>query len=232
MGDAWYPGAIQDPGVAAGYAHGRAQMVSCVAHFTVGRSSAGIGHNQGLFQFLVGRDGTVTQFAEADAVCWHAGQPYNQRGPGIEVEYLPGEDDAIFTPEALTACGALVRWLGTEWGIPLAYYDDPSQRVADWAGFISHRAVVSDADHHFDYWPADDFAAMTAIPEEDDMGKGTFVKTATDDHVYVFADGVRRHIPTKDLADLMAACGQTYNNFGNITILTDAQLAAIPERPL
>jgi len=43
----------------------------------------------------------ATQFAEVDAKCWHAGDPWNGRGPGIEVEYLseqvdfaPGAEDA------------------------------------------------------------------------------------------------------------------------------------------
>lgn len=162
MPESWYPSATVDRGSAAGYAHGTASMVSCVVHYTVGTDSRGLIRDQGLAQFLVARDGTVWQFAEANAVCYQAGYPYNGRGPGIEVEYLPGQDQAMFTAEARAACGTLVRWLNSEWGIPLDYYDNPDVRVAAHAGFISHRSVVEDADPHTDYWDPSDWALMVA----------------------------------------------------------------------
>lgn len=190
-----YPGAVWSPGVNAGYAAGRTSMTAAVCHYTVGRDSRPIGL-RGYFNFLVSRDGTVTQFAEADAVCWHAGAPWNFRGPGIEVEYLPGVDDDIFTPEALAACGALVRWLG----IPLAFYDGP--RIADWSGFITHRSLIQTGDAHSDYWTEQDWAAMTATkpapplpisPQEATvpfkMHSPTRAAVVTEDEVYVVGYG-------------------------------------------
>ena len=156
-----YPQAVWWPGAAAGYQWGRTSMQSVVAHFTVGSDSAGIGL-RGIFNFLVRRNGEVVQFAEADARCGHAGDPYNSRGPGIEVEYLPGVDDTMFTDAQLAACGGLVRWLGTL-GIPLVYYDDPANRVGDWNGFISHRSITSNADFHSDYWDQADWDRMVVF---------------------------------------------------------------------
>lgn len=125
-------------------------MGSVVCHFTVGKNSAPVGA-RGYFQFLVGRDGAVTQFAEADAVCWHAGDPWNGRGPGIEVEYLPGVDNEIFTPEAYTATALLCQWLHDTYSIPLDFYDGP--RVSFHDGFITHRSLIQTGDAHSDYWP-------------------------------------------------------------------------------
>lgn len=155
-----YERAVWWPGAAAGYRWGRTPLLSCVAHYTVGRDSAGIGL-RGIFHFLVRRNGEIVQFCEADAKAFHAGDPYNSRGPGIEVEYLPGVDDEMFTGVQLDACGDLVRWLGGL-GIPLAYYDDPANRVGDWNGFISHRSITSNADFHSDYWEQADWARMVS----------------------------------------------------------------------
>jgi hypothetical protein len=143
-----YPAAVWSPGVNAGYKAGRTSMRTAVCHYTVGRNSAPIGL-RGYFQFLVARDGTVTQFAEADAVCWHAGTPWNSRGPGIEVEYL--DEPAIFTPEAEAATGLLVSWLHDVYGIRTDFYDGP--RIAEWDGFITHRSLIQSGDAHSDYWP-------------------------------------------------------------------------------
>lgn len=160
-----YPAGEWVPGRAsAGYTRGRTTMVSIVAHYTVGRDSSGPAYLGNLFQFLATRDGRILQGAEADSVCWHAGHPYNQRGPGIEVEYLPGSDDTVFTDAQRDATGKLCRWLESEWGIPLAYHDDPNDKRSDWHGTISHRSVVSDADVHSDYWPREDWDAMFAVP--------------------------------------------------------------------
>src|SRR5262245_40716424 len=98
-------------------------MRTVVCHYTVGRNSTGIG-TQGYFQFLVARDGRVQQFAEADAVCWHAGDPWNGRGPGVEVEYLPGADAELWTPEQEQSVARLCDWL-KGLGIIDAFYDGP-----------------------------------------------------------------------------------------------------------
>lgn len=143
-----YPGAVWNPGTKAGYTAGRNTMQSVVCHYTVGRNSTNVGI-QGYFHFLVSRDGRVQQFCEVDAVAWHAGDPWNSRGPGIEIEYL--DEPAIFTPEAEAATGQLVSWLNSEWDVPLDFYDGP--RVNAWRGFITHRALIQTGDPHSDYWP-------------------------------------------------------------------------------
>lgn len=162
MSEPIYPGAIWDPGLNAGYRAGRTRMDVAVCHFTVGVNSAPIGR-RGYFTWLVGRDGTVTQFAEADALTWHAGE-WNIYGPGIEVEYYSAVDgDQIFTDAARDATGALVRWLNSEWGIPLDYYDGPRQSTSDQHGFMSHRSLVQ-TEQHYDFWPPADWDAMVAPP--------------------------------------------------------------------
>src|SRR5690606_31315118 len=52
------------------------------------------------------------------------------------------------------------RWLHDEWGVPLDYYD--GERVAEHHGFISHRSLIQTGDPHSDYWPPEEWAAMTA----------------------------------------------------------------------
>lgn len=178
-----YPGAVWRPGAAAGYAHGHTTMQSVVCHYTVGKDSRPVG-DRGYFNFLVSRDGTVTQFAEADALTWHAGNPFNGLGPGIEVEYLDEPD--IFTPEAHDATAHLCQWLSDTYGIPLDYYDQPAQRIPAFHGFISHRSVVEDADLHNDYWP--DLPRVAAAPtptQEDRMQPELFLEKASG-KVYVY----------------------------------------------
>lgn len=138
--------------------NGHTTMESTVCHYTVGRDSRPVG-DRGYFHFLVSRDGTVTQFARADAVCWHAGDPWNGRGPGIEVEYLPGADDDVFTPASEAATAQLVAWLEDEWGIPADFYDGPRRQV--WHGFITHRSLIQTGDAHSDYWP---YLPTTPLP--------------------------------------------------------------------
>lgn len=166
MPEPWYPLARRIPGAAAGYTRGHTSMVSAVAHYTVGRDSSGPAYLGNLFQFLITRDGRVLQGAECDARCWHAGNPYNSRGPGLEVEYHPDYDDAVFTDAQRDATQALIQWLESEWGIPAEYYDDPGDKRSDWHGTISHRSVVSDADVHSDYWPEADAAIIFAYAPE------------------------------------------------------------------
>jgi hypothetical protein len=149
------PYALWNPGVNAGYRAGRTTMTTAVAHYTVGRNSTPVGL-QGYFHFLVARNGTIQQFCEADAVAWHAGDPWNSRGPGIEVEYF--DEPEVFTDVQRDATSALVHWLGAEYGIPLAYYDGP--RIGAHNGTISHRSLIQSGDAHSDYWPAADAAII------------------------------------------------------------------------
>lgn len=191
-----YPEAVWDPGVNAGYRAGRNVITTAVCHYTVGRDSRPIGR-RGYFQFLVSRDGTVTQFAEADAVCWHAGTPWNFRGPGIEVEYL--DEDVIFTPAADRATGELVGWLHAEWGVPLDFYDGP--RINSWSGFITHRSLIQTGDAHSDYWP---YLPLPDVAPEDseEMNSSLIKDTAGDVWVYDY------DAHTKTLLDAQGFLGQ------------------------
>lgn len=153
-----YPGALWNPGVNAGYQAGRTTMIDTVCHYTVGVDSTGIGL-RGYFHWLVARDGTIQQFAEADAVTWHAGE-FNPYGPGIEIEYYPDVDAEVFTAVQRTACAGLVQWLSTEWAVPLLYHNGVHDTTpGSWNGFISHRSLIQ-SEQHSDYWPDTDWAAM------------------------------------------------------------------------
>lgn len=149
MPDPWYPAAVRQPGVNAGYQAGRTLTQLVVRHYTVGTDSRPIGM-AGYFNFLISRDGTVTQFAEVDALTWHAGE-WNGYGPGIEVEYLDEPD--VFTPEALAAAQALYRWLEAEWGIEPGQYLGPRiPTTAGFAGWIDHASLIQ-TEEHYDFWP-------------------------------------------------------------------------------
>lgn len=162
MPEAWYPGATRNPGANAGYKAGRTSMVDTVAHYTVGVDSTGIGL-QGYFHWLIARDGAIQQFAEADALTWHVGED-NAYGPGIEIEYLPGQDAEVFTDAARTACSGLIHWLNTEWGIPLIYHDgDHDITPGGFAGFVSHKSIIQSIEHQ-DFWPQSDWNLMTVVP--------------------------------------------------------------------
>lgn len=168
MPNPWYQPAVVHDGFQMGYTNGRSQMRTVVCHFTVGRDSDAIGR-RGYFQWLIRRNGEVVQYCEADAVAWHAGT-WNPYGPGIEIEYLPGVDDSLFTPESLAAASGLVRWLHDEWGIPLDYYDGP-RILPVWDGFIAHRSLFGG--DHTDWWPREDWDKIVAdgdkTKEQNDM---------------------------------------------------------------
>ena len=175
MPDEWFPAAVRDPGAAAGWAKGRTPVRTVICHFTVGRDSTAIGR-QGYFHWLVRRDGEIVQFCETSALSWHAGNEGNPLGPGIEVEFLPGADDDIFTDDARRACGDLVRWLNTEWGVELVYFDPVERMPLPLPnGFIAHRSLPNQ--DHTDWWPRDDWDRMTGAvppppipPIPDDLG--------------------------------------------------------------
>lgn len=157
MPDPWYPHARRNPGIRAGYTSGVISPMDTVkCHFTAGTSSEGLIRNQGLAQFLISRNGEVVQFAEANAVCWDSGE-WNDDGPGIEIEFY--QEDEIFTDAARTSCAGLVKWLSSEWGIPLHYYDGLRIPENTYRGFISHRALIQ-SQPHGDFWPITDWEAM------------------------------------------------------------------------
>lgn len=158
MPEEWFPAATRQPGNAAGWAKGRTPVTTVICHYTVGRDSTAIGLS-GYFHWLVRRNGEIVQFCETSAVAWHAGNEGNPLGPGIEVEYLPGVDDEMFTAEARDACGQLVRWLISEWGVEAVYYD-PVERLPLPIpnGFVAHRSLPNQ--DHTDSWAREDWDLM------------------------------------------------------------------------
>lgn len=186
-----YPGAVWVGGAAAGYARGRNAMRACVLHYTVGVDSTGIG-TQGYFNFLVAKDGTVEQFAEADALTFHAGEA-NPTGPGIEFERL--SDAEPLTAEQLAAGGALISWL-VGLGIPDTFHDGARIPPAQMSGFVTHRSTQQ-SQPHSDYVTADDWAAMRSgstptIPQEDAVR--LIQVQETQEWVLVTANGAERNI--------------------------------------
>ena len=127
MPDVWLPGATRDPGRNSGYNSGRSAMVRTVAHYTVGSDSRNVGRD-GYFHWLVHRDasreGGCTQYAETDAITWHAADPGNPYGPGIEWERNTTggmNAEGLSNAEPLTAnqrsWGAHIIDHLAEWGI-------------------------------------------------------------------------------------------------------------------
>jgi hypothetical protein len=187
MSEPRYPGAQWIPGRNAGYNAGHSNMHAAICHFTVGVNSTGIGRD-GYFHWLVARDGRIQQFAEADAVTWHAGEA-NRVGPGIEIEHLPGVDDDVFTDAARDATSGLIHWLRDEWGIPLDYWDGDRIPPSSMRGFVAHRSVEQ-SERHADYWPRADWDRMVsgtppAPPSEEDRMQPEFMANR-DGVVYVY----------------------------------------------
>lgn len=176
MSEPIYPGATWDPGVAAGHTRGRNRMEVVKLHYTVGRNSTGIG-KQGYFQFLQHRDGSLSQFAEVDALCYDSGN-FNDEGPGVEIEYHPSYHDIIVTEPAWASLKRLFEWLHDEWGMPLTYFDvetlpERVKTIPAGVGFISHRSLDQAPDNHTDYMPREDWDLMWVtvpeLPKDDDM---------------------------------------------------------------
>ena len=215
MPDPWYPPAIRDPGVNAGYRAGRTSMRLAVCHWTVGIDSRPVGR-RGYFTFLVARDGRVFQHAEADALTWHAGTA-NPYGPGIEVEYYePHDGPTVFTDAARDATAALVRWLVDEWGIPAVYYSGPRIDPSGFTGFLAHGSVAQ-PEPHFDYWPQEDWDRMTG----DDM-------PLSDDDVNKVVFGVARYMAGQnpDLNDAgISNLGSLYNHMNDVATLIISRCA-------
>jgi len=153
MPDKWLPGARRNPGQNAGYNSGRNRMELAVAHYTVGADSRGVAE-RGFFHFLVHRDasreGGCTQYAEVDAITWHAAA-WNDDGPGIEYERLTTggyNDEGLANAQPLTDNqiewgGRIVAFLA-EWGIPPVLYDGPRYGTAGWRGWVNHHDIDAD----------------------------------------------------------------------------------------
>jgi hypothetical protein len=154
MPDVWLPGVQREAGFNAGYTNGRTTMERAVAHFTVGYDSRG-GGRDGYYNFLVHRDasreGGCTQYAEVDALTWHAGDIGNPYGPGIEWERMTTggvNDESLSNAEPLTdnqlAWGERIIAFLAEWGIPAQLYDGARYEYGDWRGWINHHDLDSD----------------------------------------------------------------------------------------
>jgi hypothetical protein len=147
MPDPWFPGAIVDLGINAGYARGHNNMALIKLHYTVGTDSRALIRNKGLAQWLMPKTGPPIQFAEADAYCFDSG-PYNDDGPGIEWERLPTgeyERPGLQLAEPLTVDqtewgGRLLHWLHDEWGVPLELYAGPrfQATATGFRGSVNH----------------------------------------------------------------------------------------------
>jgi hypothetical protein len=207
----WFPGAILVASRASGYNLGRNRREAVKCHYTVGRNSYGIGVN-GYFQWLITRNGTCYQFAEAGALCYDSGE-WNDAGPGVEIEYHPDYDDVIFTPPARETARALARWLHDEQGYPLEHWGgDRISEFAGWRGFIDHADLIQ-REQHYDYWPAADVAYILGapaaqLPKDEEMQLIHDIETNLD--WLATANGVRL-TPTDQVWDLVAAGVKRYD---------------------
>lgn len=188
MADVWLPGAYRDPGRNAHYANGRNRREIAVAHFTVGRDSRQVGRD-GYFHFLVHRDPSrengCTQYAEVDALTWHAAA-WNDDGPGIEYERMTTggyNAEGLANAEPLTSnqveWGRRIVAFLAEWGIPIALYDGPRYGSAGWRGWVNHHDLDAD---RFDGLTRAEWNAITA-------GGGTVPADGKDDDMTVWVCG-------------------------------------------
>lgn len=149
MPDVRIPGHQWDPGLNAGYRRGRNRMWMPVWHWTVGRDSRALCRDRGLCQVLYPKVGAPWQFAEIDAICFHAGSAvygdYNDDGPGFEVERFPDEP---LTPDQVFWIGHDIAWLEREWGVPATHYWGPRfpPHQADYHGHVNHAQLHSNND--------------------------------------------------------------------------------------
>jgi hypothetical protein len=121
-----------------------------VWHWTAGRDSYNICKDRGLCQFLLPKEGAPWQFAEVDAVCYHASSAvyghYNDDGPGMEIERLNGDDP--LSPDQVMWSGRIVDWLAGEWGVPATHYWGPRfpWHQADYHGHVNHAQLHANSD--------------------------------------------------------------------------------------
>jgi N-acetylmuramoyl-L-alanine amidase len=153
MPDVWLPGAYRDPGVNAGYNAGHSTMQRAVAHYTVGQDSRNSGRD-GYCHFVVhkdvSRENGCTQYAEINAVTWHAANQGNPYGPGIEWERMTTggqNDEGLSNADPLTdnqiAWGQKLVAFLAEWGIPAELYNGPRfggdvMPGGNYCGWVNH----------------------------------------------------------------------------------------------
>ncbi len=136
---------------------------------------------QGYFNFYCPREERAVQFAEGDALTWHAGE-WNDQGPGSETG-TDRDDSVAYTDHQLDDLGRIAHWLHDRYGIPLdRFYDTGGDNGArrsegSTAGLcITHRSLAQSGGWHSDYLTADEWkrairtTAPTPIEEDEDMG--------------------------------------------------------------
>lgn len=187
--DGWIPGLIHLPGRQAGYASGRIQARLCVSHETVGANSTGIGMD-GYFNFLYPKVGPAEQYAEWDAVSWHACN-WNPYAHGHELERFQGEP---MTEDQMHWIAYTFAWIEALSGQPIgdSLYDGPRLAVGDFSHpWACHRAIDCAAcGNHSDFWSPGEAAAIVAL-----MGGASAPAEPTyaeDDTMFVFGESARQ----------------------------------------
>lgn len=230
MPDPWLEGAYRDPGVNAGYNAGHNQMVRAVAHYTVGQDSRSVGRN-GYFHFLVHKDASrengCTQYAEVDAMTWHAADAGNPYGPGVEWERMTTDgvnDEGLSNADPLTEnqleWGERIIAFLAEWGIPVQLYDGPRYAYGDWNGWINHMAIDSARSDglrraEWDYMCGGGGPEPVAAPEDDDMFVAVYNgPDHTKTGLWLFDGTVIAHYPSVN----MLSPGRTFftNNWDDL----------------
>lgn len=235
MPDVWLPGAHRDPGRNAGYNSGRSHMVRAVAHYTVGSDSRNVGRD-GYFHWLVHRDasreGGCTQYAEVDAITWHAADAGNPYGPGIEWERnttggMNGE--GLSNAEPLTAnqveWGARIIEFCAEWGITPALYDGPRYGAGGWHGWVNHQAIDSSRSDGLlrAEW---DSMTTTEEAEEEEMPSYACAMYQNEMSQIFVTDGiVKRYLPDGNQLNVVVNCGLCNPA---VYFLPEVYLAGIP----
>lgn len=175
MPETWFPGAIRDPGLNAGYRRGRTLNTHDVAHFTVGRDSRALIRNKGLAAFLFPKSGPPIQFCEVNSITSHACES-NDDGCGYEAERMGWHEP--LTPDQTRWIGEVVRWRNREWGVPLAHHGGARLPIGHgFRGVVNHGSLVHKAcDQHTDGWTVEEWTAAVgsapspapSVPQEDD----------------------------------------------------------------
>ena len=175
----WMPGIDHDPGENAGYNGGQADMVSMVIHYTAGAYGGdyAVG-KRGYFNFYCPRERPAVQFAEANAITWHAGA-WNGLGPGIEMERR--DDSVPYTDHQLDDLGRIAHWLHDRYGIPLRFYDtggDNGARIGVDASrglSITHRSLAQSGGWHSDYVTRDEWERALGGAEPEPIPEPLFI---------------------------------------------------------
>jgi hypothetical protein len=158
-------------------------MQRAVAHYTVGNDSRNVGRD-GYFHFLVhkdqSREGGCTQYAEVDAVTWHAADLGNPYGPGVEFERMTTggqNDEGLSNADPLTdnqlQWGARIIDFLAEWGITPELYDGGRFGASvmpggGYVGWVNHHDIDTQRTDGLLRWEWDEMAGGAPAPGDDD----------------------------------------------------------------